>query len=572
MEKDLENPSCCEPQGEGNNRVTNRGDPNNKEVITNRGNPNNREVITNLSITATLIMGLTLFQHPLLMLALTGLLLSTWSREETTWTSTWQRFQSTWQGFLDNFEVQDGMTEVAKREFRDQATQISRPRIEGAESSRPSRETTNLEQPGPRIFTAATPNPTSAATPTVRLTATSMRISPPTTAVQPHWTTPTRPTPKGKELENKPVQDQTAKDFQEKDMRHHWSGYNDEDGDHLKLDIERIDEEGQDPNKETGQNDLPNQVSRISNNQVPGVDTQHQHDDGHSQAYGRYDQEPGVDHQTSTSRILEPNQVSKISNNQVTGLEAQQPASGDEPDDCHSQVYGHSQIPGVEDQVPTTIRSANKQVPQVSTPRGLDNQDTGLEAQNSTEEKPHNQARDGPDDVHNQVLNKYGQVLGMELQSPTTKGLHNLVPGVESQTSTVQGSGSGESRDQPPCCLTHSYKSNIVFTERLLLRNSSKDQDNTERLWLRNSSKDQDKPGKEFNKTVRILEVMNWWRAVFELLVLTTAFHVSMGLGFLYNPIRKLQTTNWGSLQSPQASLGQRVQQQAGEEIKKDTL
>ena len=70
-------------------------------------------------------------------------------------------------------------------------------------------------------------------------------------------------------------------------MRNHWSGYNDEDEDHLKLDIERIDEEGQDPNKETGQNDLPNQVSRISNNQVPGVDTQHQHDDGHSQAYGR---------------------------------------------------------------------------------------------------------------------------------------------------------------------------------------------------------------------------------------------------------------------------------------------
>ena len=82
-------------------------------------------------------------------------------------------------------------------------------------------------------------------------------------------------------------------------------------------------------------------------------------------------------------------------------------------------------------------------------------------------EKPHNQARNEPDDVHNQVHNKYGQVLGMELQSPTTKGLHNLVPGVESQTSTVQGSGSGESRDQPPCCLTHSYKSNIVFTERM---------------------------------------------------------------------------------------------------------
>ena len=85
------------------------------------------------------------------------------------------------------------MTEVARREFRDQANQISRPRIEGAENSRPSRETTNLEQPGPRIFTAATP-----------------------TAAQPYWTTPTRPTPKGKELENKPVQDQTDEDFQEK--------------------------------------------------------------------------------------------------------------------------------------------------------------------------------------------------------------------------------------------------------------------------------------------------------------------------------------------------------------------
>ena len=252
----------------------------------------------------------------------------------------------------------------------------------------------------------------------------------------------------------------------------------------------------------------------------------------------------------------------------------------------------------MESQVPTTIRSANKQVPQVSTPRGLDNQDTGLEAQLPAYGKPHkqaneeehdvhnqvsrrnsNQARDGPNDWHNQFQGKHSQVLGVELQSPTTKGLHNLVPGVESQTSTVQGSGSGESRDQPPCCLTHSYKSNIVFTERLLLRNSSKDQeqDNTERLWLRNSSKDQDKPGKEFNKTVRILEVMNWWRAVFELSVLTTAFHVSMGLGFLYNPIRKLQqqigfhNKSPKSLKSPQASLGQRVQQQAGEENKKDT-
>ena len=167
--------------------------------------------------------------------------------------------------------------------------------------------------------------------------------------------------------------------------------------DHLKLGIERIDEEeGQDPNKETGQNDLPNQVSRISNNQVPGVDTQHQHDDGHSQAYGRYDQEPGVDHQISTSGMLDTQPG-------VLGLEAQQPASGDEPDDCHSQVYGHSQIPGVEHQVPTTRRSANKQVPQVSTPRELDNQDTGLEAQLPAYENPHQQANEDEHDVHNQV-------------------------------------------------------------------------------------------------------------------------------------------------------------------------
>ena len=213
-----------------------------------------------------------------------------------------------------------------------------------------------------------------------------------------------------------------------------------------------------------------------------------------------HNQVPGVEPQISTSRVPD--------NNQRAGVEAQQPASGDEPDNWHSQV---------ESLVPTTRMSANKQVPQVSTPRELDNQvtgvetqlpaygkphkqanedehdvhnqvsrrdsnpETGLEAQNSTEEKLHNQARDGPDDVHNQVHDKYSQVLGVELQSPTTKGLHNLVPGVESQTSTVQGSGSGESRDQPPCCLTHSYKSNIVFTERLLLRNSSKDQDNIRR-------------------------------------------------------------------------------------------
>ena len=539
-------------------------------------------------------MGITLFQPPLLMLALIVLLLATWTREGTTWTSTWQELQSTWSGFLDNFEVRDGMTEVARREFRDQANQISRPRIEGAESSRPSRETTNLEQPGPRIFTAATP--------TGRLAATSMRMSPPTTTAQPHWTTPTRPTPKGKELENKLVQDQTVKDFQEKDMRDHWSGYNDEDEDQLKLDIERIDgEEGQDPNKETGQNDLPNQVSRISNNQVPGVETQHQHDDGHCQAYGRDDQEPGVDHQISTFRILDNNQVSGVEpqfstnrvpgNNHSAGVEAQQPASGDGPDNCQSQVCGRQwQVPGVESQVPTTIRSANKQVPQVSTPRELDHQDTGLEAQFPAYGKLHKQADEEEHDVHNQAYRRdSNQEAGLKTQNSTeekhhNQGQHNQGLGVELQMESsrgphyqvtereVQDSSPVDSRDQHPYCLTHSHKSNIAFTERVLLRNSSKDQDNTERMLLTNSSKDQDKPG----KLDRILEVMNWWRAVCELLVLATAFHVSMDLGFLYSPIRKLQQQFGFHNKSPkglkisQTSLGERVQQQAGEEIKKD--
>ena len=47
------------------------------------------------------------------------------------------------------------MTEGVQREFRDQVDQISRPRIEEAES-RSRRETTSLGQPGPRTFTSYT--------------------------------------------------------------------------------------------------------------------------------------------------------------------------------------------------------------------------------------------------------------------------------------------------------------------------------------------------------------------------------------------------------------------------------
>ena len=57
MEKDLENPSYCEPQGEGNNRVTNRGDPNNREVITN---------LIIVDNTKSTTMGLTIVSRPAL--------------------------------------------------------------------------------------------------------------------------------------------------------------------------------------------------------------------------------------------------------------------------------------------------------------------------------------------------------------------------------------------------------------------------------------------------------------------------------------------------------------------------
>ena len=105
----------------------------------------------------------------------------------------------------------------------------------------------------------------------------------------------------------------------------------------------------------------------------------------------------------------------------------------------------------------------------------------------------------------------------------------------------VQGSDPEEFMVQPPSCLAHSCKTNIVFTDRLLLRNSSKDNDESD---------------KKSRKEVKVLEFMNWWRAVFELSALTTAFHVSMGPGFHNNSTRNLK--------SPQTSLGHAVQQQTG--------
>ena len=96
----------------------------------------------------------------------------------------------------------------------------------------------------------------------------------PTPAVQPHWKATTKLTSKGKELENKSVKDQRP-DFKENDMRDHLSGYNDEDEDHLKLDSERPDEEeDQGPNMEDEQDDVHNQVSRISlTTKIMGMNT-----------------------------------------------------------------------------------------------------------------------------------------------------------------------------------------------------------------------------------------------------------------------------------------------------------
>ena len=379
---------------------------------------------------------------------------------------------STWQGFLDNFEVMDGMTEGVQREFRDHISQISKPRVEEAESSRSRRESTSWEQPGSRTSTSTTSNTTSTATSTVSLTTVSEKMPSPTPAVQPHWKATTKLTSKGKELENKSVKNQRP-DSKENDMRDHLSGYDDEDEDQssLKLGIGRPDEEeDQGPNMEDEQDDAHNPASRRNNNQVAGVEAQNPAEEKpHSQA------------------------------------------NGDEHDDCHNQVYGrHSQVLGVE--------------PQVSTFRRPNNQVTGVEPQVSTSRRPNN------------------QVTGVGAQVSTPRRPNKQVTGRE-----VQSSDSEEFMAQPPCCLPHSCKTNIIFTERLLLRNSSKDTD---------------KSDKNFRKEVKVLEFMNWLKAVFELSALTTAFHLSMGPGFHNNSTK--------SLESPQTSLGHAVQQQTEKEGKKN--
>ena len=324
-----------------------------------------------------------------------------------------------------------------------------------------------------------------------------------------------------------------------------------------------------------GMNKAHNQVSRRNNNQVTGVETQNPaYEKPHSQANGD-------EHEAH-------NQVYRRNNNQVAGVETQDPAeerphsqaNGDEHDDCHNQVYGRqSQVLGVETQDPAEERphsQANRdehddchsqvygrhsQVlgvePQVSTSRRPNNQVTGVEPQISTSRRPNNQVT-GVEPQISTSRRPNNQVTGVEPQISTSRRPNNQVTGVEPQVQQrrtnkqmtgreVQSSDSEEFMTQPPCCLPHSCKTNIIFTERLLLRNSSKDND---------------KSDKNFRKEVKVLEFMNWLKAVFELSALTTAFHLSMGPGFHNNSTK--------SLESPQTSLGHAVQQQTGKEGKKN--
>ena len=347
------------------------------------------------------------------------------------------------------------MIEGAQRELRDQISQTSKPRIEEAESSRSRGESTSWGQTWSRTSTSTTS--------TARLTIVSEKMSSPTPAVQPHWKAETKLVSKGKELENKSVKDQRP-GLKENDMRDHMSGYNDEDEDQsLKLDIGRPDEEeDQGPNLEVEQHDeqddAHDQVSRRSNNQVAGVETR-------DPAYGKPHSQ----------------------------------ATGDEHDDLHNQVYGrHSQVLGVGTQV-SVSRKPSKQVAgvetQVSTSRRPNNKVTGVEAQVSTSRRP----------------NK--QVTGVETQGSATR-----VTGRE-----VQSSDSEEFIAQPPYCLeqlklttnrmAHSCKTNSGFTERLLLRTSSKDTDN---------------PGKNFRKEVKVFKAMDKWKEVVKAENLKTGFTTTL--------------------------------------------
>ena len=200
------------------------------------------------------------------------------------------------------------------------------------------------------------------------------------------------------------------------------------------------------------------------------------------------DQGPNLEVEQHDEQDDAHDQVSRRSNNQVAGVETRDPAygklhsqaTGDEHDDLHNQVYGelNSQVAGVETQV-SASRRPNSQV-------------LGVGTQVSVSRKPSK------------------QVAGVETQGPATR-----VTGGE-----VQSSDSEEFIAQPPYCLeqlklttnrmAHSCKTNSGFTERLLLRNSSKDTDN---------------PDKNFRKEVKVLKAMDKLKEVVKAENPKTVFH-----------------------------------------------
>ena len=221
----------------------------------------------------------------------------------------------------------------------------------------------------------------------------------------------------------------------------------------LNLDIGRPDEdEDQGLNLDVGQHgeqdDAHDQVSRRSNNQVAGEETR-------DPAYGKLNSQATWDDHDDL-------------HNQVYG-KLNRHAAGDEHDDCHNQVYGrlNSQVLGVGTQV-SVSRKPSKQV-------------AGVETQGSASRRPGR------------------QVTGGEVQSSDSEE-SNLV--------------------RPPYCLeqqklttnrmAHSCKTNSGSTERLLLRNASKDINNSD---------------KNFRKEVKILEFMDKLEEVVKAENPKTVFH-----------------------------------------------
>ena len=128
-------------------------------------------------------------------------------------------------------------------------------------------------------------------------------------------------------------------------------------------------------------------------------------------------------------------------------------------------------------------------------------------------------AGDEHDDFHNQgsvSRRTSSQVTGVETQVSASRRPSSQVTGGEAQSSDSEEFNIA----QPPYCLeqlklttnrmAHSCKTNSGFTERLLLRNSSKDIDNSD---------------KNFRKEVKVLEFMDKLKEVVKAENPKTVFH-----------------------------------------------